>query len=67
MHCVVTIKVPWGEIRGCSWGRPDGKPVLAVHGKEAPLTMCVYMYLYSTVCIIYVLYVLVVNLSPNDV
>lgn len=28
----VSFPVPWGQISGKSWGKPDGRPVLALHG-----------------------------------
>ena len=30
--CTVSFPVPWGQISGKSWGNPDGRPVLALHG-----------------------------------
>lgn len=31
--CVVTIKVPWGQIAGKAWGHSNRRPVLALHGE----------------------------------
>lgn len=28
----VSFEVPWGTIRGLSWGNPQGEPLLALHG-----------------------------------